>query len=107
LAVGAPDLARSRRVYAPDLLGLVGSANKTADYSPAFFARFVAAYFDALEIECAAVVGNSLGGLVALRLALSKPGRVSALSLIGSAGLRGQLAKPCGRRLSPGTESWR
>jgi pimeloyl-ACP methyl ester carboxylesterase len=58
LAVGAPDLARSRRVYAPDLLGLVGSANKTADYSPAFFARFVAAYFDALEIERAAVVGT-------------------------------------------------
>ena len=83
-----PDLTRSRRVYAPDLLGLVGGANKPADYSPAFFERFVAAYFEALEIERAAMVGNSLGGLVALRLALSEPRRVSALSLIGGAGHR-------------------
>jgi 4,5:9,10-diseco-3-hydroxy-5,9,17-trioxoandrosta-1(10),2-diene-4-oate hydrolase len=82
-----PDLARTHRVYAPDLPGFGRSAKPVADYSPAFFTHFISYYLDALGIERAAVAGNSLGGLVALRLALSEPARVSALSLIDSAGL--------------------
>ena len=70
-------MARTNRAYAPDLPGFGGSDKPAADYSPAFFARFVAAYLDALGVERAAVAGNSLGGLVALRLALSKPERVA------------------------------
>jgi pimeloyl-ACP methyl ester carboxylesterase len=89
-----PELSRNYRIYAPDLPGFGDSAKpKTADYTPAFFEWFVAAYLDALSIERAAVVGNSLGGLIALRLALSDPGRVTALGLISSAGL--------GREVSP------
>jgi pimeloyl-ACP methyl ester carboxylesterase len=82
-----PSLARAHRVYAPDMPGFGGSAKPVADYSPAFFARFAAAYLDALGIEGATVAGNSLGGHVALRLALSEPERVSALCLIDSVGL--------------------
>ncbi len=82
-----PALARTHSVYAPDLPGFGDSAKPLIDYSPAFFTRFISGYFDALGIERAAVAGNSLGGLVALRLALSEPERVSALGLIDSAGL--------------------
>jgi pimeloyl-ACP methyl ester carboxylesterase len=82
-----PTLSPNYRVYAPDLPGFGGSAKPASDYSPAFFERFVAAFLDAVGIERAAVVGNSLGGLVALRLALSEPVRVGALALIDSAGL--------------------
>jgi pimeloyl-ACP methyl ester carboxylesterase len=82
-----PTLARTYRVYAPDLPGSGGSAKPLADYSPAFFTRFVAAFLDALGVERAAVVGNSLGGLVGLRLALSEPERVTALGLVSSASL--------------------
>lgn len=82
-----PDLANTHRVYAPDLPGFGDSAKPVADYSPAFFARFVAAFLDALEVQRAVVAGNSLGGLIALRLALSEPERVTALGLIDSAGL--------------------
>jgi pimeloyl-ACP methyl ester carboxylesterase len=71
-----PDPAATNRVYAPDLPGSPDSARPAADYSPAFFERFVAAF-----------VGNSFGGLVALRLALSAPARVMALVLVDSAGL--------------------
>jgi 2-hydroxy-6-oxonona-2,4-dienedioate hydrolase len=39
-----PDLAATHRVYAPDLPGSPDSARPTADYSPAFFERFVANY---------------------------------------------------------------
>jgi pimeloyl-ACP methyl ester carboxylesterase len=82
-----PTLAATHRVYAPDLPGSPDSARPAADYSPAFFERFVAAFVDALGVGRATFVGNSLGGLVALRLALSEPARVTALVLVDSAGL--------------------
>jgi 4,5:9,10-diseco-3-hydroxy-5,9,17-trioxoandrosta-1(10),2-diene-4-oate hydrolase len=88
-----PALARTHRVYAPDLPGSDDSAKPAVDYSPAFFERFLAAFVDALGVERATFVGNSLGGLVALRLALSEPARVGALVLVDGAGL--------GREINP------
>ena len=82
-----PTLAHTQRVYALDLPGSGGSIKPDVDYSPAFFTQFLSAFLDALAVERAAVVGNSLGGLVSLRLALSEPSRVSALGLVASAGL--------------------
>jgi len=82
-----PALARKHRLYAPDLPGSPDSARPAAAYSPAFFERFVAAFLDALGIGPATFVGNSLGGLIALRLALSEPDRVRALILVDGAGL--------------------
>jgi 4,5:9,10-diseco-3-hydroxy-5,9,17-trioxoandrosta-1(10),2-diene-4-oate hydrolase len=82
-----PALAATHRVYVPDLPGSPDSARPAADYSPTFFERFVAGFLDALGIGPATFVGNSLGGLIALRLALSEPARVTALVLVDSAGL--------------------
>ncbi len=82
-----PDLAATHRVYAPDLPGSPDSARPAADYSLTFFERFVAGFLDVLEIGPATLVGNSFGGLIALRLALSEPARVTALVLVDSAGL--------------------
>jgi len=93
-----PYLARAYRVYAPDLPGSGGSAGPPAErYSPAFFGRFVGAFLDTLGVDRAAVVGNSLGGLAALRFALSEPERVAALGLVAPAGL--------GRRVNPALRS--
>ena len=91
-----PALARKRSVYAPDLLRPERGRNH-AGFSPSSLAYFVAEFMDALGIERAAVVGNSLGGLVALRFALSSPSRVSALVLVDSAGL--------GREVTPALAS--
>jgi pimeloyl-ACP methyl ester carboxylesterase len=77
-----PTLARTQRVYALELPGSGGSAKPDVDYSPAFFTSFLSAFLDALEVESAAVVGNSLGSLVSLRLALSEPERVTALGAL-------------------------
>ena len=82
-----PALASTHHVYAPDLPGSGGSAKPLTDYSPAFFTRFVGAFLDALGVDRATVIGNSLGGLVGLRLALAEPERVTALGLVSSAGL--------------------
>jgi pimeloyl-ACP methyl ester carboxylesterase len=81
-----PILARGRSVYAPDLPGF-GGDGPANDASPEHSAEFVAGFADALGLGRAAVAGNSFGGLVALRLALSEPARVSALCLADSAGL--------------------
>jgi pimeloyl-ACP methyl ester carboxylesterase len=82
-----PTLAATHRVYAPDLPGSPDSARPAADYSPAFFERFVVTFVNSLDIGRATYVGNSLGGLIALCLALSEPARVAALVLVDSAGL--------------------
>jgi 4,5:9,10-diseco-3-hydroxy-5,9,17-trioxoandrosta-1(10),2-diene-4-oate hydrolase len=82
-----PELARTHRVYAPDLPGFGDSTKPVADYSPSFFARFVTAFLDVLKVERTVIAGNSLGGLIALHLALSEPSRVEVLGLIDSAGL--------------------
>jgi pimeloyl-ACP methyl ester carboxylesterase len=50
-------------------------------------ARYAAGFMEALDLGPAVVGGNSLGGHVALELALSHPDRVSALVLAGSSGL--------------------
>src|SRR5919106_886379 len=48
---------------------------------------FFPALFDELEIGSAAVVGHSMGGAMALTLALEDPARVERLVLIAPAGL--------------------
>ncbi len=89
-----PALAHTHRVYAPDTPG-AGNSAKLAAYSlpPAFYSDFLAKFLDALGLERAALVGHSHGGLVALRLALATPARVSALGLVDSSGL-GRVTSP-------------
>lgn len=82
-----PTFVHTHRIYALDLPGSGKSAKPATDYTPAFFTRMVIGFLDALKIEQALVIGNSLGGLIALRLAFYRPERVRALVLVDSAGL--------------------
>src|SRR4051812_17531570 len=70
-------------VHAIDLPGF-GSSSKPlrAPYHAAWFARAVCRFMDAQEIERAHLVGNSLGGRVALEVGLQTPERVQSLSLL-------------------------
>jgi 4,5:9,10-diseco-3-hydroxy-5,9,17-trioxoandrosta-1(10),2-diene-4-oate hydrolase len=82
-----PTLGATHRVYAPDFPGFGESAKPSLDYSPEFLRQFLVDFLDALGIERAVLVGNSLGGLVCLRFALSRPEQVAALVLVDSSGL--------------------
>lgn len=83
-----PAIARRHRVLAPDLPGF-GRTDKPRGgrYGIAFFARTLASYLDDRGIRSAVVVGTSMGGRVALELALRAPGRVNRLVLVNSLGL--------------------
>jgi pimeloyl-ACP methyl ester carboxylesterase len=76
-------LAGSYRTIAIDLPGF-GDSDKPlrAAYDPTFFARSGVALLDALGIERADVVGNSMGGRAALEMGLSAPDRVGRLVLL-------------------------
>jgi pimeloyl-ACP methyl ester carboxylesterase len=66
-----------------DLPGFGGSSKPAlAKYNAAFFARATLGVMDALEIERAHLIGNSMGGRVALEVGLCEPGRVGGLALL-------------------------
>src|SRR4051812_3069341 len=70
-------------VHAIDLPGF-GSSSKPlrAPYDAAWFSRAVTRFMDAQGIARAHLVGNSLGGRVALEVGLQSPERVRSLSLL-------------------------
>jgi pimeloyl-ACP methyl ester carboxylesterase len=76
----------ARRVLAPDHLGHGFSAGRTAPLTPASLLGATRETLDRLIDEPAIVVGNSLGGAVAVRYALSSPQNVKALVLVSPAG---------------------
>lgn len=75
-------LAQAHRVIVPDLPGHGESEKPVADYSPRFYAHIVRCLMDELDAPTAVVLGNSMGGRVALELALRSPARVSAMALL-------------------------
>ena len=79
----AAALSRSYRVHAPDLPGF-GSSCKPAlgGYSASWFAEIMLGLMDQLEIPGAHVVGNSMGGRVAIEMGLTAPDRIGALGLL-------------------------
>lgn len=88
-------LAQSFRVLVPDLPGY-GKSSKTVDPADPFgdLAGAMLGLLDALDIARAHVVGNSLGGACALRMALEQPGCVDRLVLMGPGGIGISQAAP-------------
>ena len=92
-----PALGAAYRVIVPDLRGHGRSPRGRGRLTAAMLAADVAALLDALAAPPAHVVGLSLGGCVALALALDHPARVRSLTLVNTfarlslAGPRGAL----------------
>lgn len=80
-------LARRWRVIALDLPGFGYSTTPPAKLSPTQFARVLERLLMRLAAVPAVVVGHSLGGAVALRLAADFPERVMRLVLVDVAGV--------------------
>ena len=79
-------LADRHRVIAADLPGF-GESDKpiTAPYDAPYFARTIVDLMEELEIERAHLVGNSMGGRVAIEVGLTAPDRVGNIVLASPA----------------------
>ena len=83
--------AKGLSVWALDLPGF-GYSDKPKDfgYTLADYADFMAKFMDAEAIPKATLVGNSMGGSIAMMTCLMHPDRVERLVLIDSAGYPGE-----------------
>ncbi|WP_375381131.1 alpha/beta fold hydrolase [uncultured Sphingomonas sp.] len=100
----AARLSPRRRVIAVSLRGRGGSGKAPPDtYVPATYVGDVLAMLDQIGADRVAVIGTSLGGLVAMMLAQAAPGRIAGMALndvgprlepVGMSRIRAQLGRP-------------
>ncbi len=86
-----PDLAADRAVYALDLPGHGGSSKTVPGGDVVALAEAVRGALAALGIGRVHLAGHSLGGAIALRMALDEPARIASVTLICSAGLGAEI----------------
>jgi pimeloyl-ACP methyl ester carboxylesterase len=83
-----PTLAQRFHVLAPDIVGF--GATERPDgivYSLRTWTDHVWAFLDAHDIQRTAIVGNSLGGRIALQMATDRPDRITKMALMGAPGV--------------------
>ncbi len=78
--------AAGYRVIALDLPGYGASDRPDAPCTPPWYAALVARFMETLGVPRATIMGHSMGGQIALTLALTEPDRVSRLVLSAPAG---------------------
>jgi pimeloyl-ACP methyl ester carboxylesterase len=76
------DLARDHHVISVDLPGFGESDKPLRRLRPAYLARWMVAFLDAVALPRANLVGNSMGGRVSLEVGLRAPHRVEKLVLL-------------------------
>jgi pimeloyl-ACP methyl ester carboxylesterase len=102
-------LSSAFRLLTPDLIGSGLSAKPDIEYRPDEMLDYFVAFMDALNIQRAALVGNSMGAGLAIGMALEHPDRVSKLVLIDGfpAHVRERLTSPSIQRaLDTPAPSW-
>ena len=82
-----PHFAREHRVIAMDLPGFGHSPMPTEQISIAGYGQIVDELLDALGIDRAVIVGNSMGGFIGAEVAIQFSTRVEKLVLISAAGI--------------------
>ena len=81
-------LSQRFRVLAPDIVGF-GATTRPDDvvYSLRTWTDHIWAFLDAHGIEKTAIIGNSLGGRIALQMATDSPDRITKMVLMGAPGV--------------------
>ena len=82
-----PEVAKDHRCIAVDLPGFGESPMPPEKITISNYGRWLDGLFEALDLDGAAVVGNSMGGFIGLELALKFSHRVERLVLVSAAGI--------------------
>jgi pimeloyl-ACP methyl ester carboxylesterase len=83
-----PALASHRRVIAPDQLGFGRTATgEQRTYGRDAWTGHALALLDTLGVGTVDIIGNSMGGAIALSLAVARPAAVRRIVLMGSMGV--------------------
>jgi 2-hydroxymuconate-semialdehyde hydrolase len=83
-----PALSGDRRVIAPDQLGFGGTATgEQRTYGRAAWTGHALALLGTLGVSTVDIIGNSMGGAIALSLAAARPQAVRRIVLMGSMGV--------------------
>ncbi len=77
-------LQSSYRAYALDFWGFGDSGKRRNSFNVIDFVTLVDQFMERLGIESAPIIGHSMGGTVALSLALANPHRVKQVAVVGS-----------------------
>jgi pimeloyl-ACP methyl ester carboxylesterase len=99
-----PHLSKRYRVIAPDLIGHGQSAKPRGDYSLGAFSVWLRDLLDELDISRVTLVGQSLGGGVAMQFVHQHPDYCERLVLIGSGGLGPEVGWTLRLLSAPGAE---
>lgn len=91
---------------APDLPGFAGSADEPGPYTMEAFADRVAQLLDDRDIEATAMVGGSMGGVVAQHFALRHPGRLTRLLLVATGAYTGDPSAALAKADSFASSTW-
>ena len=84
-------IAETHKVYAPELWGFGYSTRELMDYSYELYVKQLLLFMDTLGIQKASLVGQSLGGGIAIKFATDYPDRVDKLILVDAAGMPNKL----------------
>lgn len=77
-----PHVTDQTRALAPDLIGMGESGKPDSGYRLVDHARYLDAWFDALELDQVVIVGHDWGGALGMDWAARHPGRVRGIALI-------------------------
>ena len=89
-ALVVPRLRGEWRILAPDLAGFGRTPISPEGMSFSVLTEYLVWFLDEVDAQNIALVGNSLGGAVAIRYAADHPERVDHLFLLDSAGLHSE-----------------
>lgn len=96
-------LSGTYRLILPDVPGFAeASSPLDFTYDLASLTGVVAGFFDALGLRDVHVVGSSLGGAIAVQLAMTRPECLRSMSLVAAAGLKMPTPSPLQLRLDAG-----
>ncbi len=77
-----PELAKRYQVFAIDFPGFGASSKPYGRYDAHWFSDHMFKLMDELEIDSSLIAGNSMGGRVAMEMAMASPERVDAIACL-------------------------